>query len=82
VGIVYSQRAEVSRGRIALLGKRMYASFEDAATFGWRCAAQGAAAARQIMFVSDGAPWIHMLQRAYFPGVLVVLDPWHLARQI
>jgi hypothetical protein len=86
VGIVYSQRAEVSRGRIALLDKRTYASFEDAATFGerfWvRCAAQGAAQAQQIVFVSDGAPWIHTLQRAYFPGALVVLDPWHLARQV
>jgi hypothetical protein len=79
VGIVYSQRAEVSRGRIALLDKQTYAGFEDAATFGerfWvRCAAQGAAMAQQIVFVSDGAPWIHTLQRAYFPGALVVLDP-------
>lgn len=86
VGIVYSQRAEVSQGRIVLLDKRVYASFEDAGTFGerfWvRCAAQGAAAAQQIVFVSDGAPWIHTLQRAYFPGALVVLDPWHLARQV
>jgi len=86
VGIVYSQRAEVSRGRIALLDKQTYASFEDAGTFGerfWvRCAAQGAARAQQIVFVSDGAPWIHTLQRAYFPGALVVLDPWHLARQV
>jgi len=86
VGIVYSQRAAVSRGRIALLDKRMYASFEEAATFGerfWvRCAAAGAATAGQIVFVSDGAPWIHTLQRAYFPGALVVLEPWHLARQI
>lgn len=86
VGIVYSQRAAVSRGRIALLDKRTYASFDDAATFGerfWvRCAAAGAAGAEQIVFVSDGAPWIHTLQRGYFPGALVVLDPWHLARQI
>lgn len=86
VGIVYSARATVSRGRIALLDKQTYASFEDAATFGerfWvRCAAAGAAEAQQIVFVSDGAPWIHTLQRAYFPDALVVLDPWHLARQI
>jgi len=86
VGIVYSQRAAVSRGRIALLDKRTYASFENAETFGERfwvhCAAAGAVDARQIVFVSDGAPWIHTLQRAYFPAALVVLDPWHLARQI
>ena len=86
VGIVYSARAAVSRGRIALLDKQTYASFEDAATFGerfWvRCAAAGAAEAQQIVFVSDGAPWIHTLQRAYFPGALVVLDPWHLVRQL
>jgi uncharacterized protein UPF0236 len=86
LGIVYSARAAVSRGRIALLDKQTYASFEDAATFGerfWvRCAAAGAVEAQQIVFVSDGAPWIHTLQRAYFPGALVVLDPWHLVRQL
>lgn len=86
VGIVYSERAEISRNRIALLDKRTYASFDDAATFGERfwvhCAAHGAATAQQIVFVSDGAEWIHTLQRAYFPGALVVLDPWHLERQL
>jgi hypothetical protein len=86
VGIVYSERAEISRNRIALLDKRTYASFDDAATFGERfwvhCAAQGAATAQQIVFVSDGAEWIHTLQRAYFPGALVVLDPWHLERRL
>jgi len=86
VGIVYSERAEVSRGRIALLDKRTYASFDDAETFGERfwveCAAHGAAAAEQVVFVSDGALWIHHLQHAYFPEALVVLDPWHLARQL
>lgn len=86
VGIVYSQRAAVSRRRIALLDKQTYASFENAERFGerfWvRCAAAGAADAAQIVFVSDGAPWIHTVQRAYFPEALVVLDPWHLARQI
>lgn len=86
VGIVYSQRAVVSRERIALLDKHSYASFEDAETFAerfWvRCAAHGAGQAQQIVFVSDGAEWIHTLQRAYFPSALVVLDPWHLARQL
>lgn len=86
VGIIYSQRAEISRRRIVLLDKRTYASFDDAATFGERfwvhCAAQGAATAAQVVFVSDGAEWIHTLQRAYFPGALVVLDPWHLERRL
>jgi len=86
VGIVYSQRAEISRGRIALLDKRTYASFDAAATFGERfwvhCAAAGAATARQLVFVSDGAEWIRTLQQAYFPGALVVLDPWHLERRL
>ncbi len=86
VGIAYSQRAEISRGRIALLDKRSYASFDEAETFGERfwvhCAAQGAAQAGQIVLISDGADWIHTLQRAYFPAALVVLDPWHLARYL
>lgn len=86
VGIAYSERAEVSRGRIALLDKRTYGSFADAATFAerfWlRCAAQGAATAQQIVFVSDGAAWIHTLQRSYFPGALVILDPWHLQQRL
>jgi hypothetical protein len=86
VGIAYSQRAEISRGRFALLDKRTYASFADASTFAerfWlRCAAQGAATAAQIVFVSDGAEWIHTLQRSYFPGALVILDPWHLEQRL
>jgi len=86
VGIVYSRRAEISPGRIALMDKRTYAGFEDAGTFGerfWlRCAQQGATQARQIVFISDGADWIHTLRRAYFPEALVVLDPWHLARYV
>lgn len=86
VGTVYSQRAEISRGRIALLDKRSYASFDDAERFGERfwvhCAAHGTARAGQIVFVSDGADWIHTLQRAYFPTALVVLDPWHLTRYL
>lgn len=86
VGIVYSQRAEISRGRIALLDKRSYACFDDAETFGerfWvRCAAHGAAQAEQVVLISDGADWIHTLQRAYFPAALVVLDPWHLAQYL
>ncbi len=86
VGIVYSERALISRHRIALLDKRTYASFDDAATFGERfwshAAAQGAATAQQIVFVSDGAAWIHTLQQAYFPGALVLLDPWHLEQRL
>lgn len=86
VGIVYSERVAISRNRIALLDKRTYASFDEAATFGERfwvhCAAQGAATAGQVVFVSDGAEWIHTLQQAYFPGALVVLDPWHLERRL
>jgi len=87
VGIVYSERALISRNRIALLDKRTYASFDDAGTFGERfwvtCgAAAGAATARQVIFVSDGAEWIHTLQRNYFPGALVILDPWHLEQRL
>jgi hypothetical protein len=87
VGIVYSQRAMISRNRIALLDKRTYASFDDAATFGERfwvaCAGPaGAATAGQVVFVSDGAEWIHTLQQAYFPGALVILDPWHLEQRL
>jgi hypothetical protein len=87
VGIVYSERAEISRNRIALLDKRTYASFDDAATFGERfwvaCAGPaGAATAGQVVFVSDGAEWIHTLQQAYFPGAVVILDPWHLEQRL
>jgi len=86
VGIAYSERVEISRGRIALLDKQTYASFADSATFAerfWlRCAAQGAATAGQVVFVSDGAEWIHTLQRSYFPGALVILDPWHLEQRL
>jgi hypothetical protein len=83
VGIVDSQRAEISQNRIALRDKRTYASLDDAATFGERfwlqCAAAGAATAQQIVFVKDGAEWIHTLQQAHFPGAPVILDPWHMS---
>lgn len=86
VGIAYSERAEISRRRVALLDKRTYASFADAGTFAerfWlRCAAQGAVTAQEIVFVSDGAEWIHTLQRSYFPGAVVILDPWHLEQRL
>jgi uncharacterized protein UPF0236 len=87
VGIVYSERAMISRHRIALLDKQTYASFDDATTFGERfwvaCAGPaGAATAGQVVFVSDGAAWIHTLQQAYFPGALVILDPWHLEQRL
>jgi len=43
---------------------------------------QGLEQAGQVVFVSHGANWTPGVQQQYFPGALVVLDAWHLARAL
>lgn len=86
IGLIYSERAEVSRGRFALLDKRCVATLERAEQLGQdlyrEACRRGLEQAGQVVFVSDGANWTPHLQQMYFPRALVVLDTWHLARAL
>ncbi len=85
VGVIFSERAEISKGRIALLDKRQYAAFASAEVFGEQfyleCARHGLEGA-QVVFVSDGAVWTQQVQQTHFPGAMYVLDLWHLERKL
>ncbi len=67
------------------MGKRTYASVEEAEAFGEKfyleCLKQGVEEARKVYFISDGAVWIKKKLKAdYFPRAVGVLDIWHLER--
>lgn len=86
VGVVFSERAQVSANRIELLDKRVVASLEPAAAFGealWVAAQrQGVEQAEHVVLLSDGASWIKEVQALHFPQALVVLDLWHLEQSL
>jgi len=86
VGVSFSERAEISRGRVLLLDKRCYGSFEKAEVFGEKffleCVKAGVLEAKQVFFIADGAGWIKRLKEAYFPEAVGVLDSWHLQREL
>ncbi|MFQ5902317.1 MAG: UPF0236 family transposase-like protein [Candidatus Binatia bacterium] len=86
VGVSFSERAQVSRGRVLLLDKRCYGSFERAEVFGEKffleCVRTGVLEAKRVFFIGDGAGWIKRLKEAYFPGAVGVLDVWHLEREL
>jgi len=84
VGVIFSERAAISKGRVELLDKHRYAAFSTAQNFGEQfylaCARYGLHGAR-VVFVGDGAHWIRHLQQLHFPDALYVLDLWHLERK-
>jgi len=86
VGVVFSERARVSRHRVELVGKRCVASLEPAEAFGellWLAAVRhGVEQAEQVVFISDGAAWIKGVHATHFPQALYVLDLWHLERAL
>lgn len=86
VGVSFSERAEVSKGRVLLLDKRCYGSFERAEAFGEKffleCVKAGVLEAKQVFFIADGAGWIKRLKETYFPEAVGVLDSWHLEREL
>lgn len=86
VGVSFSERAEISKGRVVLLDKRCYGSFESAEVFGEKffleCVKAGVLEAKQVFFIADGAGWIKRLKETYFPEAVGVLDCWHLEREL
>ncbi len=85
VGVIFSKRVTISKGRVELLDKHRYAAFSTAQNFGEQfyleCARYGLHGAR-VVFVGDGAHWIQHLQQWHFPDALYVLDLWHLERKV
>jgi len=59
-------------------------AIETAEEFGWRIYAEavrrGLQAAKQVIFIADGAPWIWKIADEHFPGALQIVDLFH-ARQ-
>lgn len=86
VGTSFSQRVNISKGRVWLRDKKTYASVEKADSFGEKfyieCLKQGVENAGKVYFISDGALWIKKLKEDYFPQAVGVLDIWHLEREL
>lgn len=86
VGVSFSRRVGISKGRVWLMDKRTYAGVESHESFGEKlfldCVAQGVLEAKEVIFISDGAKWIRKLKEDYFPGAVGVLDIWHLERDL
>ena len=86
VGTSFSQRVNISKGRVWLKDKKTYASVEKADSFGEKfyieCLKQGVENAGKVYFISDGAVWIKRLKEDYFPQAVGVLDIWHLEREL
>jgi len=86
VGASFSERMKVSKDRIWLRDKKSYASIEGIEAFGEKffleCVRQGVLKAKEVIFIGDGANWIHTLKEGYFPGAIGVLDIWHLEKEL
>ena len=86
VAILYGVRAEVSRGRHALVDRVGYAGIEDSVTFAKRVSTlaimQGMRSAGRVLAIGDGAGWIRRMIRDFLPGAVYLLDLFHLKRRI
>jgi hypothetical protein len=86
VGLVFEDRQRIGRNRRRLAGRQLAGGTEDWQAFAERfvadCARLGVFEAKQVYFVSDGAPAIAKLRRRYFPEALELLDWHHLLQQL
>jgi hypothetical protein len=86
VAVLYGVRAEVSRGRHALVDRVGYAGIEDSATFAKRVSTlaiqHGMRSAGRVLAIGDGAGWIRRVVRDFLPGAIYLLDLFHLKRRI
>ena len=86
VGIIYSEKAKVSKKRNLILDKNVYATLDGVEVFKQNfylsCHKMGVFSAGKVIFVSDGIPWIKKLQREMFPEAVYLLDLWHLKKNI
>ena len=86
VGVIYGIKAQVSKGRMALVDRVAYASLEDGFRFGQKlfCLARrhGVLSAGRALLIGDGAAWIRHLAADFFPQAVYLLDLFHLKRRI
>lgn len=86
VGLVFEDRQRIGRNRRQLMGRQLSGGTDDWQTFAERfvadCARLGVFEAKQVYFVSDGAPAIAKLRQRYFPEALELLDWHHLLQQL
>lgn len=86
VGVIYGLKAEVSKGRVALVDRVAYASLEDSHTFGKKlfvlARQHGVLSCGRVLAIGDGAAWIRRLVADFFPGAIYLLDLYHLKRRL
>lgn len=86
VGVIYSEKAKVSKNRYRILDKRTYATVDNIDSFREEfiaeCTGWGVWDAEEILYVADGASWIKKMCKYDFPGAVYLLDFWHLAQNI
>jgi len=86
VAVLYGLKAEVSRGRVALVDRVGYAGLEDSVTFAKRVSTlairHGMRSAGRVLAIGDGAGWIRRMIRDFLPGAVYLLDLFHLKRRL
>lgn len=86
VAVIYGVRAEISKGRHALVDRVGYAGIEDSVTFAKRVSTlamlHGMRSAGRVLAIGDGAGWIRRMIRDFLPGAIYLLDLFHLKRRI
>jgi hypothetical protein len=86
IAVLYGVRAEISKGRHALLDRVGYAGLEDSVTFAKRVSTlairHGMLSAGRVLAIGDGAGWIRRMIRDFLPGAVYLLDMFHLKRRI
>lgn len=86
VAVIYGVRAEISKGRHALVDRVGYAGIEDSVTFAKRVSTlavlHGMRSAGRVLAIGDGAGWIRRMIRDFLPDAIYLLDLFHLKRRI
>lgn len=86
VGVVWSGRADISKGRRMLLHRRGHVGIEDTTTFARKMSVlaiqAGMLTAGTTIVIGDGAGWIRRTARDWFPDAVYVLDLYHLKHRI
>lgn len=71
IAVLYGVRAEISKGRHALLDRVGYAGLEDSVTFAKRVSTlairHGMLSAGRVLAIGDGAGWIRRMIRDFLP---------------
>ncbi|MBU1228298.1 MAG: UPF0236 family protein [Actinobacteria bacterium] len=86
VAVLYGIKAEVSKGRSALVDRVGYAGLEDSVTFAKRVSTlairHGMLSAGRVLAIGDGAGWIRRMVRDFLPDAVYLLDLFHLKKRL